>query len=575
MSSTPATSTAARATWVGAVVARLGRVLFSAATSPVLTIVAVALVATSLVDAQLELDGYGLASSLPPAYYAGLVLLPLASALEWSRRDRRSFVVVAQIVAFVLVVWLTPLILEGTPRFRTGYVIYGFVDPLVRGEGILPGSFVYHNWPLFSILLGGIVNVFDLSALAVMKAFPTVIVLLYLVPLAFVLRLGERRSYRPVAGAWVAGSWLFVVFDWTGQDYFSPQALAFLFFLCLLALLGHVAVRCDGVFNATATVGTLGLFSVIVATHVLTGLITLFVMTALTLTRMLRRPGLVLACALIFVAWQAFVANAFFSDYGDRLLESLYSAGDFLQTNVSGRVTGSHEHIATGQVRMVMTVVAFGLAGVALFTLWRARRFPREARFALVALLAIGVATPISVYGGEMVIRALLFSLPLIGMLVVAAWRSRALRVAVACALAIGAPLHVVSHYGNEAYDYVSPAEIQGYQFIADHLAPAKIYGAFPGGAFMRTTELEWRNGAEPSGEPPTLASYRHPDRLNWSTKPWPIYVAVGRGDDAAARVFYDRPGLFPRVRRMLARDSQFTLAYRNSDVSIYRWRDG
>jgi hypothetical protein len=174
-----------------------------------------------------------------------------------------------------------------------------------------------------------------------------------------------------------------------------------------------------------------------------------------------------------------------------------------------------------------------------------------------------------------MVIRALLFSLPLIGMLVVAAWRSRALRVAVACALAIGAPLHVVSHYGNEAYDYVSPAEIQGYQFIADHLAPAKIYGAFPGGAFMRTTELEWRNGAEPSGEPPTLASYRHPDRLNWSTKPWPIYVAVGRGDDAAARVFYDRPGLFPRVRRMLARDSQFTLAYRNTDVSIYRWRDG
>ena len=573
MSST--TSTAPRASWVSAAAGRVGRLVLSAATSPVLTVVAAALVTTSLLDAKLDLDGYGLASSLPPAYYVGLALLPLASAVEWSRRDRRTALIVAQIVVFVLVAWLTPLILEGTPRFRTGYVIYGFVDPVVRGEGILPGSFVYHNWPLFSLLFGAIVQIFDLSALALMKAFPTAITLLYLVPLAFLLRLGERRSYRPVAGAWVAGIWLFAVFNWSGQDYFSPQALAFLFFLSLLALLGHVAVRCNGEFDTVATLGTLGLFSVIVATHVLTGMITLFVMVALTLTRMLRRPGLVLACTLIFVAWQAYVANAFFGDYGDRLLESLYSAGDFLQSNVSGRVTGSAEHIATGQVRMVMTVVAFGLGGIALFTMWRAKRFPREARFALVSLFAIGVATPISVYGGEMVIRALLFSLPLIGILVVAAWTSRALRIALAVALAIGAPMHIVSHYGNEAYDYVSPAEVQGYEFIANHLAPAKIYGAFPGGAFMRTTDLEWRNGTEPSGEPPKLTSFLHPDRLNWSSKPWPIYVAVGRGDDAAARVFYNRPDLFPRVRRVLASDRRFTLAYRNSDLIIYRWRDG
>jgi len=31
--------------------------------------------------------------------------------------------------------------------------------------------------------------------------------------------------------------WLFVVFQWTNQDYFSPQALAFLFYLGLLVVL--------------------------------------------------------------------------------------------------------------------------------------------------------------------------------------------------------------------------------------------------------------------------------------------------------------------------------------------------
>ena len=75
--------------------------------------------------------------------------LPLASAIEWRRDSSRPALVLAYLFVFLLLVWLTPYVLEGTPRFRTSYLSYGYVDPVARGQGLFPRLFVYHNWPLF------------------------------------------------------------------------------------------------------------------------------------------------------------------------------------------------------------------------------------------------------------------------------------------------------------------------------------------------------------------------------------------------------------------------------------------
>jgi hypothetical protein len=89
------------------------------AASPVIALVALALSITLLAGARLKLDGYGLLNSLPLGYYLGLVGLPLASAIEWRRDSSRPALVLAYLFVFLLLVWLTPYVLEGTPRFRT------------------------------------------------------------------------------------------------------------------------------------------------------------------------------------------------------------------------------------------------------------------------------------------------------------------------------------------------------------------------------------------------------------------------------------------------------------------------
>ncbi|MBV9581902.1 MAG: hypothetical protein JO057_25250 [Chloroflexi bacterium] len=504
----------------------------------------------------------------------------------------------AYVSAFLLLVWLTPYVLEGTPRFRTSYLSYGYVDPVVRGQGLLPRLFIYHNWPLFPLLMAAIQNVTGISPLKMMDFWPTVISVLYMVPLSVLLLMATDRSWpaeRPwrtslkatlrVDARWVAGLWVFVIFQWTNQDYFSPQALTFLFYLGLVVVLAHTALRREGEFNGASGAATVILFTLIVATHVLSAVVALFVITALTLTRQLKRPTLLLLCLLVFVAWQAYAAAPFYEFYGHRLLQTVFAAGDFLQSNVSGRISGSGAHLAVGRLRVAVTAIVFALGGFTVLVqlrprrrrLWRPapawRALSDEVRFALVLLIATVLVGPVSIYGGEMLIRTELFSLPPLAMIIVATAETRRVLTAVGAVLIAMAPLHIVTHYGNELYDYVSPGELAGFRYIADHLAPSKIYGGFPGGGFLKSATLRWRNSTVPNANHvPAAPDFLEPNAHNWGKAPGGVYVAFSRGDIAAATLFYNQPHLIGDMQRLVAHNPHFQAVYVTPDYSIYRW---
>jgi hypothetical protein len=463
---------------------------------------------------------------------------------------------------------------------------------------LLPRLFVYHNWPLFPLLMAAIQSVTAISPLKMMDFWPTLISVLYMAPLSVLLLMATDRSWpaeRPwrtslkatlrVDARWVAGLWVFVIFQWTNQDYFSPQALAFLFYLGLVVVLAHTAMRREGVFNGASGAATVILFTLIVATHVLSAVVALFVITALTLTRQLKRPTLLLLCLLVFVVWQAYAAAPFYQFYGHRLLQTVFAAGDFLQSNVSGRISGSGPHLTVGRLRVAVTAIVFALAIFTVvlqvrprrrrlwrpMTLWRA--LSEEVQFALVLLIATVLVGPVSIYGGEMLIRTELFSLPPLAMMIVAAADRRGVLTAIAAVLTVMAPLHIVTHYGNELYDYVSPGEIAGFNYIADHLAPAKIYGGFPGGGFLKSATLRWRNSTVPNANHvPVAIDFLDPNAHHWGTAPGDVYVAFSRGDVAASTLFYNQPNLIGQMRRLVAHNPHFQAVYVTPDYSIYRW---
>jgi len=547
--------------------------------------VAIVLVVGALARSSLRLDGYGLAGSLQPGYYLGLACLPLASGLQWLRGQQASSrAIVVHVVLFVLVVWLTPLILEGTPRFRASFTNYGYVDPVVRGVGLLPDRFIYHNWPFFPLGMAALVQITRVSPVQLMAIFPVVMIVAYLVPLTVILRTvsaygeasgghTESRHSASRTAAWPAGLWLFAVFDWTSQDYFSPQALGFLFFLVWLAVLVHVILRQAGRPSTRTTLALLGLFGLIVVTHVLTSLEVLGVLAAVSAARLIRQPTLALTCALVFIVWQLNVAGPFFAFYADRLHNSLLDVTDFVQANVASRVKGSSEHAIIAELRIVVTGVVFALAGLAAFMRLR-RPGPRAVLLGVVFLFGIAFVAPASVYGGEMVIRVLLFSLPMLAGLAVAAFGHRAYRLLVVATLVVMAPVHILTHFGNEALDYVSPGELAGFAFVSSALPPANIFGGYPAGNFENTAILDARNSYLSRGViPASIEDFLDPTlHHGWIHKDWPTYVLLSRGDAAALELFQDRPGFFAGVKDVLDRRPDFTNIYSNPDITIYRW---
>ncbi len=552
----------------------------------ILAIVGTVSALLGLFMSRLVLDDLGLAGGLALPYWVGLLLLPMAAIVEASRGPSASRSVLAMlVVGWFLLVWLTPLVLEGTPRFRTSYSNYGYVDPLVRGEGIDRARFLYHNWPIFPIAMAT-VRVLGIGVEALLAIFPAIMLLIYLGLMGLLLaqfderptEARDKRMDRQEAIDRLRGLdprlllvlFLFPVFDWTGQDYFSPQALAFVFFLAFTVILANVAGSADRRPSAAQTVGLILLFSAIVATHVLTSLFALSILAVLVVVRVIR-PWTILATALvIFVGWQVYVAAPFYASYGDNLLEGLLRLGSFLETNIANRVSGSPGHALAAQLRILATAIIFGLGIASLAIIVRHRAWVWQVRFAVAYLLGILAVIPISIYGGEALIRGLLFSLPMLLVLIYLTIGQRAIMGLVAAALVIGAPLHVFTHYGNELYDYVSPGELAVFQHVAD-LAPANIYGGYPAGAFQQTASLDTRNPSIPRLEDPTtVEDFLEPERHNWAERAVPTYVVLVRGDRAAVRLFRDDPDLIDRAQAALAADPSFEILFENPDGVIF-----
>jgi len=568
--------------------------LFNA--SLILSAVSALCLLVGMATSSLELTDYGIAKSFPVSFYLGLFLLPLASACLWFTNRRVDIIVLVQLLLLLIAIWLSPYLLEETARFRSSYKNFSAVDWLLDGNGFEPDLVIYHNWPFFPVLMSGVMKVTGLSPTQMMGLFPFFIQLAYLFPLTYLLRV-----FRPAGNAWWAGVWFFFLFNWTGQDYFAPQALAFLMFLCLLALFAHITARKDGYFGAPSMALVLGLYGCLVLTHVLTAGAVVAIMAALTLSGQMKQRSVVLACGVMFVAWQIYGASSFFEFSQDRIEDNILDLQDFFNLNVGSRLAGAPDHIVVGRLRMVLALVAGAVAAICFLMRVTERHDRRTlglmrqgagttrdaiaslgqrslmyiwqpAPFAVFCFIALIAVAPLYVYGGEMLIRSLLLSLPAFALLVAGAFSWRTPIIAVVALMAVVAPLHMIARYGNELYDYVSPAELEGFNYVST-LGPANVYGGYPAGTFENTRQLDWRYGIKPGkSKPPDADGYLHPDQHSWFNPDWPIYVALSRGDDAAARLFYNQPQFIDTLKTAISSRCQFEPVFENEDFALYKW---
>ncbi|MHA7239978.1 glycosyltransferase [Arthrobacter sp. TMS1-12-1] len=426
----------------------------------------------------------GLAALLPYPFWVGVLLLNVAFVValrgDASGPARRP-VMIWLIVVLVLVLFGTAAFVTDVPRGEVAFRHLGIADALSRTEGIDPAIDAYFNWPGFFALLATVLGATGLDPVTLALWAPVLNVGLWLVAMGVLTgHLTRDRRRR-----WLA-LWLFCLGNWQDQDYLSPQAFGFFLHLVVIALVvGPLAARPPRIRGlgfadlrawwhgrspaelrpgrrVSALAVTLLLVTVICASHQLTPFMLLIALTALTLTGHVWPSRLPLITAIILMLWLLYPASAYLVGHPPLEDAGLQTA---TEANVIDRVAGTPGHMLVVQLRVVLTVVLWGLAVVGALRDWRRGRL--DIRVVLLAVTPL-MLFPAQAYGGEMLIRVSLFALPFVALQACSALlptrdgtrpssRSAAVLVLTCFLLAV---LTVTGRFGNARYDVFTDDEM-------------------------------------------------------------------------------------------------------------------
>lgn len=388
------------------------------------------------------LDDYGLISVLPPSMWAAYAFAGLGFALSLRRGVCETALPLLHIMAMVLLLHATPAIVYDTLRYAWAWKHVGVVDYIQRHGQIDPADpflAAYHNWPGFFVASSALANLAGIRPIelaGIVRFAPPILNLLYVLILPFIY---FRFTADPRL-VW-AGVWLFVLGNWIGQDYYSPQGVAFLLYLVVLALcLGPLKsipgwsdprrsgasgvvgrffafvsrgqppapLAVSGAWRTACATLALLLIAAIVVTHPLTPVVLIVALGGLWAIGRLS-IGYVVFALLLEVVWLTYFASSYmaavlpdvvrqFGDtagaIGDRLVDtSIVSPGQVVVSWASRALTGA----------LVLAALLGGL-----------RRLAAGYRDGAAVVLTLAPAPLLvaTAYGGEILFRVYLFALP-------------------------------------------------------------------------------------------------------------------------------------------------------------------
>ncbi len=565
----------------------------------------------SLLGLDLEqLGDFGLVTLLPPTFYAALALLAASfSVVVWSPKLPK-WLLLAHVVLFIFMFHATPALIYGSLRYSWAWKHVGIVDYILKHgvvDRTIPNLSAYHNWPGFfaaSALLSKAAG-FG-GALSFASWAPTFFNLLNLGALLVLFR-ALVKNERLV---WLA-LWFVFITSWVGQDYFSPQALAYFFYLVILAVAALWFADRRGVALVhqspqkaraashqqpprgvvlAALLLLVTLFAAVSSSHQLTPVVTVLSLGALTLFSRNRALGLPVLMAVFAVTWIVYGASPFFRSEVRELIESLGQVANNVDETLVDFAILSRGEQSNAVAARGLTLTVWGLAFLGVLKhlherfSWRERPDWGLVCLAGAPFLLLGG----SAYGGEVIFRVYLFSLPFMALWVAfllyrvtqrsRLWLRTGVTFVVSAALLSG---FTVAYFGKEQQSYFSPTEVEAAQVM---------YDAAPEGALIvegspnypsRYQNYEFYTQVAISREPLT-SRRRVLGRPAESMKRWmsnedytDAYLILTHSQEVAAEPLGAlAPGSIKAMRRALLASPEFRVVYESDDAVVLTLRN-
>jgi hypothetical protein len=481
----------------------------------------------------------------------------------------------------------------------------------MRTGSVNPKLDAYFNWPGFFILSAFVTRIVgDHDVLSLAAWAPVFFNLIYLGPL-YMIFTSATTDKRLV---WL-GLWFFYLTNWIGQDYFSPQALNYFLYLVIIAILlkwfqappggiPRLHWRYFGNFSFLAqmlykwltmrdsprTVGQprqriallvslVLVFILVVFSHPLTPFLVLGSVTTLVVFHCCTLRWLPLLIAAMTCAWIIFMTQAFLAGHTFLVTGSLGQVDKTITANVLNRAAqGSSEHNFISAMRVIMTVAIWGLAFAGAVR--RLRRGYRDVAYALLAVTPFTLILAQS-YGGEMLLRIYLFTLPLMVFFAAALFsitladgRSPWMTLAVTATSVILLSGFLFTRYGNERMDYMTYAEVNGVHQLYNIAQPNSLLIQGWNGTPWQFQDYEKYSyysltdilpDAVRTGDVNSIVQFidreKHPH----------TYLIFTRSQKATTELFSGLPpGTLDRLENALLRSKEFKLVYNNPDVQIF-----
>lgn len=182
------------------------------------------------------MQDWGLISIFPISILIAYLLTLLGFAGLFLRTQVSEAIFMSYALLLILLVHGTPQLLYGTLRYSWAWKHVGLVDYIIRHGAVDPNIGIlgiYHNWPGFFALNALYTQLAGFSGAQVYAGWgPAFFEILFAWGWLALFRLftPDRRLQ------WL-GVWFFLLTNWVGQDYFSPQAMSYFMLIGVLVLI--------------------------------------------------------------------------------------------------------------------------------------------------------------------------------------------------------------------------------------------------------------------------------------------------------------------------------------------------
>ena len=579
-----------------------------------------------------QMSDLGLVSVLSPLTIAALILLMVSFCL--ALRQLRVPILLFHVALLIFMLYGVTTLVEEAPRFAVVYRHAGYTEYIMRTGTVDPGLDAYFNWPGFFILSAFLTRAAGYNTILSYAVWaPVFLNLIYLGPL-YMIFTSATLDKRLV---WLA-LWFFYLTNWIGQDYFSPQGFDFFMYLVIIAILlkwfrvpvpvpgaqhnhaGNVDTGLNGASPVQAETGKqqrkrLGRFSqlvhrlfawlslpdtltrtsiqpqqrvallviivivfaFVVFSHPLTPFFILASVTALVVFRRCRLFWLPILMAVMTAVWILLMTQPFLVGHLDWVTGGLGHIFSAFSANVTDRVGGSPEHSFIEKIRLIMTLLVWGLALVG--AVHRLHRGYRDLSYLLLAIapFPLLVAQP---YGGEMLLRIYLFTLP--PMIFFAAsifypavtsgksgWTAAAVA-GISILLLAG---FLFTRYGNERMDYMTNDEVAGIRYLYSIAQPHSVFIEAMDGAPWQLQDFEKYDTHSLTTEQYNAVASMDINAIVQfirSTKRPHAYLIFTRSEEVSAEATTGLPpGALDRLEKTLLASGKFELIYSNPDAQI------